>query len=76
MPLWTVQGEDGEEIKVEAALLATDCGALVALSEEGVLMRAWAPGSWCTVRQVTGQDAHPAGQGGGRQNVLVGLPHR
>ena len=67
MPIWTVQITDGEDEKIEAGLLATEGGALVALSEDGLLTRAWGPGQWRTVRQVTGVDAHPepveAGQG-------------
>ncbi len=75
MPIWTVQVTDGEDETVEAELLATEGGALVALSEDGLLMRAWAPGQWRTVRQVTGVDAHPASQSMPDQ-VLIGLPRR
>ncbi len=76
MPIWTVQAADGEDEKIEAGLLATESGALVALSEDGLLTRAWGPGQWRTVRQVTGVDAHPANQSEEKDKPLVGLPHR
>jgi hypothetical protein len=44
--VWLVQAADGAEERIEAGMLATAGGALVALSLEGVLTRAWAPGSW------------------------------
>lgn len=75
MPIWTVQVTDGEDETIEAELLAVQGGALVALSEDGLLMRAWAPGQWRTVRQVTGVDAHPASQSM-QDQVLIGLPRR
>src|SRR5947209_20525151 len=59
MPIWTVQVVDGEDERVDADLLGTDGGALVALSEEGLMLRAWAAGHWQTVRLLTGPDAHP-----------------
>ena len=81
MPLWTVQLTDGEVEEVEAGLLATEGGALMALSDDGLMVRAWAPGRWQTVRHVMGADAHPAGrdrgkagQAQGRDAVLVELP--
>ena len=81
MPLWTVQLTDGEDEEVEAGLLATEGGALVALSDDGLMVRAWAPGRWQTVRQVTGADAHPAGRDRGkaghrqgRDAILIDLP--
>jgi hypothetical protein len=44
MPAWRVQiAEDADE-RVEAGMLATDGGALIAFSEEGLVLRAWAPG--------------------------------
>src|SRR3712207_5987393 len=74
MPMWTVQITGGEDEKIEAGLLATDSGALVALSEDGLLTRAWAPGQWRTVRQVTGVDAHPARRSEEQDELLIGLP--
>ena len=76
MPIWTVQITDSEDEKIEAGLLSTEGGALVALSEDGLLTRAWAPGQWRTVRQVTGVDAHPASQSNGKDKILLGLPRR
>ncbi len=76
MPIWTVQITDGEDERIEAGLLATQGGALVALSEDGLLTRAWAPGQWRTVRQVTGVDAHPASQSNEQGKLLIGLPRR
>ncbi|MGY1636229.1 hypothetical protein ACI78V_06195 [Geodermatophilus sp. SYSU D00742] len=72
MPIWTVQITGGEDERIEAGLLATESGALVALSEEGLMTRAWAPGQWRTARQVTGVDAHPAGQSE-EDRLLIGL---
>src|SRR3954468_2216671 len=71
MYVWTVQLAAGEEDRVEAPLVATEGGALVALSEDGHLVQAWAPGHWRTVRRVTGVEAHPAGKANGN---LVQLP--
>ena len=76
MPTWTVQITDGGDERIEAGLLATESGALVALSEDGLLTRAWAPGQWRTVRQVTGGDAHPASRSNDEEELLVGLPRR
>ncbi len=76
MPIWTVQITDGGDEKIEAGLLATESGALVALSEDGLLTRAWAPGQWRTVRQVYGVDAHPASRPDDEDTFLVGLPRR
>jgi hypothetical protein len=73
MPVWTVQTV-GDDERVEAGLLAPEGGALVALSEEGLLVRAWAAGQWRTARQLTGVEAHPAGKADGPDAVLVGLP--
>ncbi len=72
MPVWTVRTAGGEDERVEAELLATEGGALIALSDEGLISRAWAPGHWRTVRQVESRGAHPTGNG----NVLAGLPRR
>jgi hypothetical protein len=74
MPVWTVQLAAGEDERVEAAVLGLDGGALVAVSEEGRLLRAWAPGQWQNVRDITSREAHPAGKANGTGNVLVGLP--
>ncbi len=70
--VWLVQAADGTEERIEAGMLATEGGVLVALSLEGVLTRAWAPGSWQTVRLLRGMEAHPAGKGNDR-DVVVGL---
>jgi hypothetical protein len=73
MPVWTVEVAGGEDQRVEAGMLITESGALIALSqEEALVMRAWAPGQWLTVRQIEGVDARPAGRGS--DSVLVGLP--
>jgi len=76
MPIWTVGIAEGEDERSEADLLATESGALVAFSEDGVLLRAWAPGQWRTVGHVTGVDAHPAGKSPSGRKVVVGLPRR
>jgi hypothetical protein len=73
MPTWIVQTSGHDEERVEAGVLATESGTLVALSDEGLMIRAWAPGSWRTARHVSGVEAHPAGKSSGRENV-VGLP--
>jgi hypothetical protein len=70
--VWLVQAVDGAEERIEAGMLGTEGGALVALSLEGVLTRAWAPGSWQTVRLLSGMEAHPAGKGDD-SDVVVGL---
>ncbi len=54
MPVWTVGIAGEADETVEAGLLTTEGGALVALSPEGLVMRAWAPGRWDTVRCVAG----------------------
>jgi len=74
MPTWIVQIAGLEEERVEAGVLATESGTLVAMSEEGLLIRAWAAGSWRTVRRVSGPEAHPAGKSAEPDNV-VELPH-
>jgi hypothetical protein len=74
MHAWTVQLTVDEEEQVEAALLATEGGTLIALSEEGVVLRAWAARNWRTVRLSTCVEAHPAGKGNGKNPVLIGLP--
>ncbi len=74
MPVWTVQVAGGEDEQVEAGVLATEGGALVALSEEGLMLRAWAPGQWQTVRHVHGVIPNPAGTANGKDTILIGLP--
>jgi hypothetical protein len=70
MPVWTVQLANGEDELVNAGMLVTDSGALVAFTEEGVMVLAWAPGEWRTVRYVTRPDGAPPR----RTRVLVGVP--
>lgn len=72
MPVWTVQVAGGRDERIEAGMLATEAGVLVALSEEGLMVRAWAPGEWRTVQQLVG--ARVSGPTP-RSSVLVGLPH-
>jgi hypothetical protein len=74
MSIWTVQTVDTHEQVIEAEMLATESGALVAFSEAGLMVRAWAPGQWLSMRLHSGIEAHPAGKGNARDNVLVGLP--
>jgi hypothetical protein len=76
MPIWTVQITEGGDERIEAGLLATESGALIALSEDGLLTRAWAPGQWRTVRQVPGVDAYPASRSNDEDELLIALPHR
>jgi hypothetical protein len=74
MPVWTVQISGGEHEQVEAWALATEAGALVALGEDGLLVQAWAPGQWRTVRHCRQADASPLDGSRTSGNVLVGLP--
>ena len=79
MPQWTVQITDGDDERVEAGMLAMEGGALVALSDEGLVVGAWAPFQWRRVRLVAGAEAHPAGRDAVEDmqledNVVVGLP--
>src|SRR3954452_6844144 len=74
MPVWTVQIAGGEDETVEAGMLVTESGALVAMSEECSILRAWAPGQWRTVRQVDSVGTFPTGNGKTSENVLVGIP--
>ncbi|PRY47888.1 hypothetical protein LY71_11167 [Geodermatophilus tzadiensis] len=71
MPIWTVRTTGGEDEEIEAGLLATESGALVALSQDGLLTRAWAPGQWRTVRQVADAGNHPVDA---EDALLIGLP--
>ena len=75
MPIWTVQVAGGEDETVEAGLVATEGGALVALSDDGLLARAWAPGQWRSVRRVA-EEATQRPRRTGQDPVLVGLPRR
>ena len=52
--VWQIHTADGAEERIEAGMLAIEGGALVALSLEGVLTRAWAPGGWQTARLLSG----------------------
>ena len=74
MPVWTVQIAGGEVETVAAELLATECGSLVALSADGMLLRAWAPGQWRTVRHVEVEHTDPFDHVRGEDRVLIGLP--
>jgi hypothetical protein len=74
MPIWTVQSSGGQDERVEAGMLATEAGALVALSEEGILVRAWAPGHWSSVRHLGGTEVPRVGEPSERDDVLIGLP--
>jgi hypothetical protein len=73
MPAWTVRTAGDEVEQVEAGMLATEGGALIAISDDGLVLRAWAPGQWWTVRHVEGSEA-PMGGLGSRDSVLLGLP--
>jgi hypothetical protein len=72
MPIWTVRTTGGEDEEIEAGLLATESGALVALSQDGLLTRAWAPGQWRTVRQVADVGSHHSVDE--EDALLIGLP--
>ncbi len=74
MPVWTVQITGGEVETVAAELLATECGSLVALSADGLLLRAWAPGHWRTVHHVGGGHTDPGDRVDEEERVLIGLP--
>jgi hypothetical protein len=73
MPAWTVQVAEDEDERVEAGMLATEAGALIAFSEEGLVLRAWAPGQWRTVRHLETAEAFRGGVDG-RADVLTWLP--
>jgi hypothetical protein len=76
MPVWTVTITGAEDEQVEAWALATEGGALVALSEEGLLVRAWAPGQWRTVRHLPRSEPCLQDRNPEQGSVLVGLPTR
>jgi hypothetical protein len=44
-------------------MLATEAGTLIAFSEEGLVLRAWAPGQWRTVRHLEPVEAFRGGAG-------------
>lgn len=69
MPVWAVQIEGCEDETVEAGLLTTEGGALVALSPEGLIVRAWGPGRWDGVRVVAGLESEHD-----EETVLFGVP--
>ena len=73
MPAWTVQVAEDRDERVEAGMLATESGALIAFSEEGLVLRAWAPGQWRSVRHL---EAAPAFRRGldRRDDVLTWVP--
>ena len=73
MPAWTVQVADDHDERVEAEMLATEAGALIAFSEEGLVLRAWAPGQWRTVRNLEAVEAFRGGAGS-RHDVLHWVP--
>jgi hypothetical protein len=76
MPVWTVEVAGGGSETVEAGLVGTEFGALVALSDDGLVLCAWAPGQWKAVRLL--EDAAPRPTiprpAGNADTVLVGLP--
>jgi hypothetical protein len=74
MPAWTVQIREDTDERVEAGMLATDAGALIAFSEEGLVQRAWAPGQWQTVRRLEEAEGLCGGEAGARDDVLSWLP--
>ena len=76
MPVWTVQIADGATETVQAPLLATESGSLLAVSEEGLLLRAWAPGHWHTVRCVDGAQPCPMGPADGAISIWPRSPRR
>lgn len=74
MPVWTIQSTGGDEEWVEAGMLATESGALVALSLDGLILRAWAPGQWLTVRHVESGDPELVAHRVEEPNVVSALP--
>ena len=73
MPIWTVTSTGGGDEQVEAGMLATESGALVALSLEGLILRAWAPSQWLTVRHVAGGSPELVAEGVEEPNVVSAL---
>ena len=74
MPAWTVQIREDTDERVEAGMMATDAGALIAFSEEGLVLRAWAPGQWRTVRRLEEAEGLCGVESGARDDVLSWLP--
>ncbi len=74
MPAWTVQVAGNGVERVEAGMLATEAGSLIALSEEGLVLRAWAPGQWQTVRHLEEVESLRSGGAGTGSDVLGWLP--
>ena len=79
MPTWSVQESDGRDEMIEAGLVATEGGALVALTDDGLLSRAWAPGHWRSVRRLCDAgrtEAADEDAGMPAEGILLGLPRR
>jgi len=74
MAAWTVQSAEHADERVEAGMLVTEGGALIAFSEQGLLLRAWAPGQWWTVRHVEEAEPLRSGGAGTRDDELAWLP--
>ena len=74
MPAWTVQVAGNEDERIEAGMLATDAGSLIAFSEEGLVLRAWAPGQWQTVRHLEEAESLRSSGAGTGNDVLSWLP--
>lgn len=74
MPVWSVEIAGGNDEVVEAGLLATEGGALVALSPEGLVVRAWAPGRWEGVRCLVGFESAEPNVADDVEPVVFGLP--
>ncbi|HYX97903.1 MAG TPA: hypothetical protein VE823_22835 [Geodermatophilus sp.] len=68
-----MQVADDHDERVEAEMLATEAGALIAFSGEGLVLRAWAPGQWRTVRHLEAVEAFRGGAGS-RHDVLHWVP--
>ena len=73
MPAWTVQVAEDQDERVEAGMLATESGTLIAFSEEGLVLRAWAPGQWRTVRHLEPAEALRGGADS-TSDVLTWMP--
>ena len=74
MPAWTVRSAQDVDERVEAGMLATEGGTLIAFSEEGLVLRAWAPGQWQTVRHLGEAESLRGGRAGIRDDVLTWFP--
>ncbi len=74
MPAWTVQIAGDDDERVEAGMLATEGGTLIAFSEEGLLVRAWAPGQWQTVRHLEEAESLRGRRLGTPDDVLTWFP--